>query len=314
MLGDDGLDLLRAVQVDAAEGIVHGVAVGHVVEDVVLHRDGGIVGIEALEQRAEALLGASAVEHLGAGGTLRRKDEEPLAVLRGPGPEVAQRMLAVLVDEAVGRLRRAQLVVVDLLILVLRRIDASVGSLISAVVESFGVGSPLGAGVLHPVDFVGGQLARFGILHADFDPVGTRRGRGIGEVAAILRERSRRKGHRTVLREGVGVEEDLAGLTGGLRAVEHRLVLQAVVIIIVPPVAVLDGCTLLGVVPQLGEPFADGSAEGNLCEVILRHGIFGRNPGGRSLRIVVLEPAVGVGDLHAEIVVHHVASLCGRIG
>ena len=108
--------------------------------------------------------------------------------------------------------------------------------------------------------------------------------------------------------------KDFAGLAGLLRAVDDRLILQSVVVGVVPPVAVLDGSRLLGIVPQLGEPLADGSAEGYLREVVLRHGILGRNPGGRSLRIVVLEPAVGVGNLHAEIVVHHVAALGGRIG
>ena len=314
MLRNDGLDPLRAVQVDAAEGIVHGVAVGHIVEGVVLHRDGGIVGIEALEQRAELLLGASAVEHLRAGGTLRRKDKEPLAVLRGPGPEVAQRVLAVLVDEAVGRLRRTERMVVDLLILVLRRIDASVGRLIAAVVEAFGVGSPLGAGVLHPADFVGGQLARRGILDADLDPVRARCGGRIGEVAPVLRERRRGQRHRPVLRKGVRIEEDLARRARLLRAVEHRLILQAVVIIVVPPVAVLDRRPLLGIVPQFGQPLADRTAEGDLREVVLRHGILGRHPGSRRLRIVILEPAVGIGHLGAEIVVHDPAALGFGVG
>ena len=314
MLGNHRLDLRGVVERDALEGVVQSTVVGHEVEVVLPAVDGRIVVGKALEQRAELLLGALAAEHLGARRTLRADDEEPLAVLRGPGREVAQRMLAVLVDEAVGRLGLAQLVVVDLLELVLRRVDTLLRGVVGAVIEALRIGRPGGAGELHPVDAVVGQLSRRGIHHTDFDPVRARRRGGIGHVAAILREGNRRQRHRTVLREGVGVEKDLPGLAGLLRAVDDRLILQSVVVGVVPPVAVLDGSRLLGIVPQLGEPLADGSAEGYLREVVLRHGILGRNPGGRSLRIVVLEPAVGVGNLHAEIVVHHVAALGGRIG
>ena len=314
ILGDHHLVLRGTVQVDAPQRVVRGIAVGDVVETVVLDGHHTVVGIEARQQRTEALLGSLPIEHLGPGGSLRSAYEEPLAVLRGPYPEVAQRVVLVLVDEAVGRLRRAELVVVDLLELVLVRIDALLGGIVGTVVETLRVGRPRGAGVLHPLNAVFGQRSRSGIHHPDLDPVRTGCGRRIGQVAAVLRERRRGQRHRTVLGERVGVEEEFARLTGPLRAVERRLVLQPVVIIIVPPVAVLRGRPLLGIVPQLGQPVADRPAERNLREVVLRHGVLGLDPCGRGLRTVVLEPAVGVGHLHAEIVVRHRAPFGLGIG
>ena len=312
MLGDHRLDLRGRVQRDAFEGVVRGPLVGHEIEVVLLAVDRCIVVVKAGKQRAELRLGGFPTEDLGSRGTLRRNDEEPLAVLRGPGREVAQRMGLVLINEAVGRLRGPQLVVVDLLELVLRRIDALLRGVIGAVIEPLRVGGPHGAGELHPFDPVFGQGFGFGIHDADLDPVRARCRGGIGEIASVLREGDCRKRHRTVLRQRIGIEEDLAGLSGLLRAAEHRLVLQSVVIIVVIPVAVFRRSPLLGVVPQLGQPLADGIAEGDLREIILGYGIFGSDPGGRRLRVVVLEPAVGIRHLGAEVVVHHLAA--GRFG
>ena len=161
---------------------------------------------------------------------------------------------------------------------------------------------------LAAVDLVGSERLVGGVHHADLHPVRTRRGGRIGKPAAVLREGHVGQGHRPVVGELIGVEEHLAGLARLLRAVDHRLVLQTVVISVVPPVAVLARGALLGVVPHFGQPLADGPAERNLREVVLRHGVLGGDPRGRGLRVVVLEPAVGIGNLRAEIVVHHVAA------
>ena len=312
--GNHGLRLRRIVQVDAPQRVVRGVAVGHVVEPAVLDGHRPVVGVEARQQRAELRLRSLPVEDFRARRAVRRVDEQPFAVLRRPGPEVPQRMLAVLVDEPVGRLRRADAVVIDLLVLVLRRIDALLRCVVGAVIESLRVGRPLRPRVLHPLDPVLRERPVGGVHHADLHPVRSRRRGGIGEIAAVLRERGGGHGHRAVLRQAVGIEEHLARPARLPRAVEHRLVLQPVVIIVVPPVAVLRRRPLPGVVPQLGEPLTDGVAEGNLRQVVVRHGVFGLDPGGRGLREVVLEPAVGIGDLRAEVVVHDPAALGLGIG
>ena len=76
----------------------------------------------------------------------------------------------------------------------------------------------------------------------------------------------------------------------------------------------LGGDAPLGIVPQLGEPLADGPAERNLRQIIVRYGVLGSDPGGRGLGIVVFEPTVGVGHDGAEVVVDHLAARGVGIG
>ncbi len=220
----------------------------------------------------------------------------------------------VAVHQHVGRLRGAEEVIVDLLKLVLRRIDPLFGSVVGAVIETFGIGRPRGARELHPLDAVVGQLARSHVEHPDLDPVGTRSGHGVGAIFAVLGERDVRKRHRTVVGQGIGVEEDLGLAVGRGGPIEHRLILQPVVMEPVPRIAMLGGDALLGIVPQLGEPLADGPAKRNLRQIIVRHGVLGSDPGGRGLGIVVFEPTVGVGHDGAEIIVDHLAARGVGIG
>ena len=60
---------------------------------------------------------------------------------------------------------------------------------------------------------------------------------------------------------------------------------------------------------EAGQAGTHRLAERNLIQVILRHGIFGSDPGGRLFRTVVFEPAVGVGDFGAEVVIHDFRTL-----
>ena len=221
-------------------------------------------------------------------------------------------MFGIHINQFVGRLRRAEAVVIDFLKLVLRREHSFFRSVVSAVIESFGIGRPLGAGELDPVDLIGRERAVGGVHHTNLDPVRAGFGHRAGAVFPVLGKSHRRKRHRPVVRERIGIEEHLALRTGGRRTVEHRLVLQPVVVEIVPRIAVFGRDTLLGVIPQLGQPPADRVAERNLRQVILRHGILGLDPCRRRLRIVVFQPTVGIRDLRPEIVVHHVGAL--RLG
>ena len=312
--GNHGRNLRRVVQVHLHQRVVRRVAVGHVIELAVPAFDGRVVGVEARQQGAEFRLGNLFIEHFRTRRTLRSHDEEPLPVLAGPRAEITQRMLRVGIDQPVGRLGRAEAVVVDLLKLVLRRENALLRSVVRTVIESFGIGRPLGSRKLHPVDPVRSQRTVGGVHHTDFDPVRTRCGDRVGAVFAVLGEGHARKGHRTVFRERIGVDEHFA-LPARLRgAVEHRLVPQSVVVEIIPCVAVFGRNTLFGVVPQFGQPFADRAAERNLRQVILRHDVLGLHPRRRRLRVVVFEPAVGIGNLRPEVIIGHVGALRPGIG
>ena len=307
-LGNHRFDPPGTVQIDLHQRVVRRIPVGHVIKPVVLAVDGRIIGIETRQQDAEFRVRHPFIEDLHSRRTLRSYDEEPFAVLRRPCREVTQRMFPVLVNELVGRLGRTQRMVINLLKLVLGRVGVLLRGVVGAVIEPLGIGRPPCAREFHPLDLVGSERLVGGVHHADLHPVRTRRGGRIGKPAAVLREGHVGQGHRPVVGELIGVEEHLAGLARLLRAVDHRLVLQTVVISVVPPVAVLARGALLGVVPHFGQPLADGPAERNLREIVLRHGVLGGDPRGRGLRVVVLEPAVGIGNLRAEIVVHHVAA------
>src|SRR5437879_2386393 len=66
--------------------------------------------------------------------------------------------------------------------------------------------------------------------------------------------------------------------------------------------------------PQLCESFADPFALGNLLEIGERNPVFRFDPGTRIWRVDIFEPAVGIGDFCAVIVVDHVALAGGWIG
>ena len=236
----------------------------------------------------------------------------PLAVATLLAREVTQRVLSVPIDQLVGTLSVAQLVIIDLLELVLRRIDALFGFIVCAVIEALTVGSPTCARELHPLNLVRELLARLGIHHADLNPVRTCRGNRIGHIFTVLREGYGRQSHRTLVRERVGIEEHLAlSVERGL-AIEHRLILQTVVIEIVVPIAVARGRTLLRVVPELSQTLADLIAVGNLREIVERYLVLSLYPLGGFGGIVVLQPAIGIGHLSSEIVINNLTTLgCG---
>lgn len=100
---------------------------------------------------------------------------------------------------------------------------------------------------------------------------------------------------------GLGVERSLA--------VQHGLVLSSVVAVKIVIIPEFSRSSLPGISPQLGQAGTHRLAERNLIQVILRHGIFGSDPGGRLFRTVVFEPAVGVGDFGAEVVIHDFRTL-----
>ena len=223
-------------------------------------------------------------------------------------------MLGVGIDEAVGALGSAHLVIIDFLIFVLGGKHALLGLVVSAVIEAFAVGAPGGSREFGPLDAVVEQTFALGLHDVYLDPVRARCGRSEGEVFAVFRERGGGQGYRSVVGQLVGVEEYLGfGLGVGL-PVDDVLILQTVVTREVEPVAFFRGGTLFGVVPQLGQTLFDGLAEGNLRQVVEGHFVFGLYPGGRRFGAVVLEPAVVVGNLCAEVVVGHVAALGFGVG
>ena len=238
----------------------------------------------------------------------------PLTVAALLTREVTQGVLSVPIDQLVSRLSIAQLVIVNLLELVLRRVDSLLGFVVCAVIEALAVGSPACARELHPLDLIRELLARCGIHHADLNPIRASRSHRVSHIFSVLRESDSRQRHGTLVRESIGIEEYLALCLERRLAIEHRLVLQTVVIEIVVPIAVTRGSTLLRVVPELSQALADLIAIGNLREVIEGHIVLCLDPLGCFGGVVVLQPAVGIGYLGAEIVIHNLTTLGSGIG
>ncbi len=231
-------------------------------------------------------------------------DHQVAAVLgRDPG-EVPVLVIGPLVDQRVLRLRRAQpvevqlVVVVGILVLVRRR-----RLVVAAVVEAAAVAAPGGARELRPAQQVGQVPAARHVPDVPVLPVGARRRDAVGEVSAVVAERDAGERDGAVLGEGVGVEQDAPGLGQVARDPEHGLVLQARVAEVPVELAhpLGDGPAL--VVPYLRQPGGDRIPPRHGREVRFGQGVLGLDPGLRLGRVDLLEPTVRVGDGGAVVAV-----------
>ena len=232
-LGDHGLPVLfrRVGAVDGHHPVIGGVAVGLDQERAADVVDHAVIELEARAKEVEGvvLLVQVAEMDLRAVGALGDAQEEEAAVLGDLGAVIAQRVRGVGEDQRVLFLGVAQLVVVDLLVLVLGlQLVARLGLVVAGVIKA--VAAPRRPGELHPAQAVV-QLAAVGDLqHADLPPVGAGFGAGDGHVAVVPGLAQQADAHGAVGRQGVGVDKDLRLAVQPLLVVMDRLVLQPVVL------------------------------------------------------------------------------------
>ena len=177
------------------------------------------------------------------------------------------------------------------------------GSLVAAVEEALVVLGPGGVGELGPFQLVG-QLPAGGDFHDVPDrPVAAGLGAAVGQVLAVVAEAHLAQGDRAVFRPRVGVDQDPRLGLERIGHVEHGLVLQAVVLEEEVAAAFLHVGRVLGEVPELGQAAADRLALGDGGQVGLGELVLGLDPLGHLGRVadVVLQPAVGIGHLGAEV-------------
>ena len=93
--------------------------------------------------------------------------------------------------------------------------------------------------------------------------------------------------------------------------VEHRLILQPVVLEEEVPAALVKRRPVPRIVPQRRQPAADRLARRDAGEVGGREPVLRLDPVPGLGRVYVLEPAIGVGHFDAVVVIHVVA-LAGR--
>ena len=207
------------------------------------------------------------------------QDREPFVFGRGHGVE-ALRVAHVLERELVGRLRRADAVVVHLVVIVRRRQLLAPGRLAVAAVEE-PVVLPGDVGDLDPFQFVGQRLPARDVHDVAVVPVRSAGGLAVGGISGGFRQRQGGELRGALGREGIRVEQDLGRRVEPLLHVDDGLILQAVIFREEEIVAAAVGRTEAGVVVQLREAFLEASPERDRVEVAERDLVFGLDPSGR---------------------------------
>ena len=305
-----------------AVGHVHG---DHAAQRRVLVRDEeqtarGIprieVGVgEALEQEL-GLAVPAAVGHPDlrlVAGPLEAGQDQPAAVeAQARAPD---HLLAVggLEDERVLVLSLAHPVEVDLREIVLLARGHRARLREARVVEAAVLGGPGDARELGPLDLVRQVLARGHVADVDLLAVGAAAGEAVAQERAVPGGRGGDQGHRPVGAQGVSVEQDALGARQALAHAEHGLVLQPGVAREEVAVALLLGHGHARIVDERGQARLDGLPRGRV-EVGARERVLGLHPSHRLGIVGRLEPTVGIGDLDAVVVLHHVRLLGRRIG
>ncbi len=174
---------------------------------------------------------------------------------------------------------------------------------------------PRHAAELRPVQGVRHRRHCLQVPQGDVLPVATGFLHAHRHVAVVLAgtHQTDARGARRVHR--VRVDEDLVLPVQAGAYVDHALVLQAAVLGAEKEVAHFPRRTLLRKVQDVLIPLGYRVPEGDVRQIGLRHRVLALHPVGRLGAGVVLQPAVGVGHLRAEKVVHHGGVLAGfRVG
>ena len=214
-LGDDLLPvlLLRRAEVDGD----HAAAAGQV--DVGLEEQPRPV---AAEERELVLEIVDQLEGHGVGfgqvadddplpgvGPHDDRDHQVAAVFGNLAFVLPLGMLGPIVDQHVGRLRRADAMVEELVVEVQRlELGAGLGLLVAAVEEALAVLGPGGVGELGPLQLVGQLPAGGDFQDVPDRPVAAGLGAAVGQVLAVVAEAHLAQRDRAVFRPGVGVDQD----------------------------------------------------------------------------------------------------------
>ena len=275
------------------EPAVHLVHEAHVVEEA---------GEHGHEGRARE--GEVAHVDLGLAARAPRRGEHEVAPVarHGCGGEELL-VLGTLVDELVLVLRPAQAVVVDLaeVVLVTGRHRARLRE--ARVVEALVARGPGDPGELRPLHAIVQVPRRPHVANEDLLAIAPAPRDRVGEEAAVPRGRGQGEGYRSVGGQGVGVEED--AFRSALAHEQDRLVLEARV----PEIEVASAPTLghgeAGIVVELRETIPERIAGRSVHEFAEKRS-FLLHPADGLREVGVLQPAVGIGDARAVVVVHDV--------
>ncbi len=308
----------RLPRVDRDDAAARRAVVGLEPEDRAFVAEEQVGGVEAVEQpgdrgvRHREVQEGDTVLDLGA---LPDVDHQVAAVLGDVALEAQLFLIGPLVDQAVGGLRRADAVVVELLVVVrLLHLLARFGLVVAAVEEALAVVGPGGARELDPLQPVGEVAAGRHLAHLPLLPVRATGGQAVGDAPAVLAHRVAGERDGAVGRQGVGIDQHARRAVQLLQGVDHALVLQAVVLGEEVAAALALGDAVALVVPELGQAAAQRLAGRDRLQVPEGDAVLLFDPGAGVVGVGVLQPAVGVGDLEAVVLVDVVAGARAGIG
>ena len=134
-------------------------------------------------------------------------------------------------------------------------------------------------------------------------------------MRAVLRRRPLREGRRAVLRPVVGIDQDAVRSIHALAHEKGRLTVEAGVAGEEVTFALLVRSAEAFVIEQCGQPLAEDATAGQLGKIGSGDAVLCIDPGS-NLRIaanVVLQPAVGIGDRRAEMLVDDIDAFRFRV-
>ena len=184
------------------------------------------------------------------------------------------------------------------------------------IIETAAVLRPIERRKFHPAHFVGQILAGSDILHPHDAPIGAAILHRIEQMLAVFRRVPFGERGGAVLGPQIGVDQHPAFALQPLADIQHRLRLEPVVarIEIARPRLGRQAETL--VIIQLGHPFLERVAAGQGGEIGVGDLVLRRDPIGH-LRIdpdIILQPAIGIGDIDPELRIDRVAARGVGIG
>src|SRR5258708_31587320 len=135
----------------------------------------------------------------------------------------------------------------------------------------------------------------------------------INDVLALWRPRERTESRRAVGGKLVRIEQHIRRAVEALLNVINALILQAVIFGEKKPFAAPGGCADLRIIEELRKAVFYPRSVGYLIEVSERYLVLSLDPVGNFLRVVILKPAIRIGYLCTEVIVHLIATLRLRI-
>ncbi len=176
-LSDNGLpvSLLRCGQIQRDDFAARCFKIGEEPEARAFTGDVAVIGIESGQKRHRFGLRVRQVDVVdlfqGSGAAVGR-DNEIAVILGHSHREIQFSEIGPVINKGILFLALAQLVEIDLLILVAALVlIGGIGFIVAAVVEAAAILAPDGAREFHPADMVRGILAGLDIAHAPLLPV-----------------------------------------------------------------------------------------------------------------------------------------------